>query len=262
MEACETNHLLKVLNPSVWERFAKRFERIDLRRGDTVQDSSRRARLIFPSSGLIAILSETLAGESVQTGAVGCDGAVGAIEALGSEQFLARGVVQVSGSGWRVGASAYRDLLNACNVFRAACQRYVETQFVEARQIMACNALHTVESRLARSILEAIERSCLDRALPVTQEALSKMVGAQRTTVAMLLSKLQRVGLIRSGRGSIEVLDKAGLERTACSCRETLQFARSEIALSDASEHTSSPAKFSVVAGTRATDRHARRSAD
>jgi CRP-like cAMP-binding protein len=229
----ESNFLLRTVDRSLSRQFASRFHHFELRRGNVLHDQGHPAVLVFPFSGLVAILSETLAGESVQTGMVGCDGAIGAAEALGSGQFLSKAIVQVSGVGVRLSANHYRDLLESSNAFRTASERHMEAQLVEARQIVACNALHTVESRLARSILEALERSCLKQTLPITQEGLSQMLGVQRTTVAVLLSKLQREGLLRNGRGAIEVLDKPGLERTACSCRETLLFARSEIGVSN-----------------------------
>lgn len=230
----QSNWLLRTIEGSARKSFESQLHRYELRRGAVLHDSGdQAASVIFPEYGLVAVMSETLAGESVQTGMIGCDGAVGAIKALGSGQFLPKGLVQVHGSAWRVSACVYRDLLNHCDDFRAALERYVEVQLIEARQIMACNALHSVESRLARALLETRERSCLDGVLPLTQEALSHMLGAQRTTIAVFVSKLQRHGLLRSGRGMIELLDTAGLESIACSCRETLKFVRAEITGSD-----------------------------
>ena len=72
-----------------------------------------------------------------------------------------------------------------------------------------------MESRLIRSILDVLDRSCIDGALP--------------PTIAVAMSKLQRAGLIKSGRGAVEIRDKATLERLACNCRKTLQLARTEI---------------------------------
>jgi hypothetical protein len=107
--------------------------------------------------------------------------------------------------------------------------KYVEFLLMESRQFVLCNALHTVESRLCRSILDALERSGLERALPVTQESLAQMLGAQRTTIAACVSKLYRDGVLKGGRGTLEILDRPGLERLACSCRETMRYARGEL---------------------------------
>ena len=226
----EENALLEPLEDSTKVHFAPRFQRVRLNRGEVLHNQGQAVdRVFFPVTGLIAIHSETLAGESVQTGMVGCDGVVGAPEAVGSGQHLCKAVVLIPGAALRLSASGYRELLDESAAFRSAMGRFAELQLLEARQLMACNALHGVDSRLGRAILEALERSCLEHVLPLTQEALAQMLGAQRTTVAVSLSKFQRRGLIKNGRGAVELRDAAGLERAACNCRKTLQFARGEI---------------------------------
>jgi CRP-like cAMP-binding protein len=228
--AFEDNALLRAMEPDVRKRFGAHLSPTELRRGAVLHNQSQAVdRIYFPLTGLIGILSETLAGESVQTGMVGCDGATGVVEVVGSGQHLSKAVVQIPGIALRLSAVNYRQLLNDSSAFRWAAERYVEMLLMEARHVMACNALHPVESRLGRSILDALDRSCLEEVLPLTQEALAQMLGAQRSTVAVFLSKFQRMGLIRNHRGAIEIRDKAGLERLACSCRKTLQFAREEI---------------------------------
>ncbi len=225
-----TNALLQALEPSARARFLPRFQRIELRRRQTLHHPGQLAETVyFPLSGLVAVLSETLDGDSVQTGMVGCDGAVGAFEAFVGGQYFCKGVVQVPGEALRLSATSYRELFNASAVFRSAGERYIEMLLTEARQCVVCNALHPVESRLIRSILDVLDRSCIDGALPLTQETLAQMLGAQRTTIAVAMSKLQRAGLIKSGRGAVEIRDKATLERLACNCRKTLQLARTEI---------------------------------
>jgi len=111
--------------------------------------------------------------------------------------------------------------------------KYVEIQLTEARQFVACNALHAVDARLSRSVLEALERSRDGRLLPVTQETLAEMLGVQRTTVTAAVAQLQAAGALRSSRGVVEILDSGALERIACCCRETIRMARAEIYASD-----------------------------
>ncbi|HZZ67747.1 MAG TPA: Crp/Fnr family transcriptional regulator, partial [Phenylobacterium sp.] len=226
----EANGLLKRLEPSVRIQFQMQFQPVELCRGDTLHSPGQKVdRIYFPIAGLVAVLSETLAGESVQTGMIGCDGAVGVAEARGSAQPLAKSVVQVPGRAMRLSAEVYRGLYDASPRLRASVDRYIEMLLADARQSVVCNALHPVEARLSRAILQALDRSCLERVLPLTQEALAQMLGSQRTTVAAFLSKMQRAGLVSSGRGTIEVQNRAALERMSCSCRPTLEFARREI---------------------------------
>jgi Mn-dependent DtxR family transcriptional regulator len=52
----------------------------------------------------------------------------------------------------------------------------------------------------------------------MTQELIANMLGVRREGVTAAAGSLQRAGLIRYGRGHIEVLDRARLEREVCEC--------------------------------------------
>jgi len=157
------------------------------------------------------------------------DGALGVFEACGTRQSAFLAEVQVEGSALVMAADDYRRMYEASEALRTAVHKYVEILLTEARQFVACNALHSVEARLCRSVLEALERSRDGRTLPATQEVLAQMLGVQRTTVTAAISRLQASGSLRSTRGALEVLDAGALERAACCCRDTLRMARSEI---------------------------------
>jgi CRP-like cAMP-binding protein len=94
----------------------------------------------------------------------------------------------------------------------------------------ACNALHPVEARMARWLLHF--RDHIDRdMLPLTQEALSQMLGVRRTTVTLLMRKLRASGGIRSDRrGQIEI-DRSRLAAMACECHRTMRLEVEEIFL-------------------------------
>jgi CRP-like cAMP-binding protein len=62
-------------------------------------------------------------------------------------------------------------------------------------QSTACNAMHTVERRLARWLLMAQDR--MGRAdFPLTQKFIAMMLGASRPTVTVVAGALQEAGLI------------------------------------------------------------------
>lgn len=226
----DSNALLAALEPATRARFSGLFQHVELRRGEVLHSDGQPVEwAYFPLTGLVAILTQTVAGDSVQTGMVGCNGGVGVLEAFGSGYFRCRGEVQIPGTALRLGVGRYREMVHSSRGLQDAVEQHLEMLVTEARQLMACNALHSIESRLSRSILDALDRSCLKTVLPLTQEALAQMLGAQRTSVSGCLARLQRAGLIRSSRRAIEVLDVPRLERIACDCRESLAVAKEEI---------------------------------
>lgn len=226
----DKNQLLRAIEPAVRTRFADKLQSGALKRGEVLySQGSDLSQVYFPLSGLIGIQAETADGEAVESSLVGREGAIGAFEACGSRKFFAEAVVQIPGEAARMSAAAYRELFDASPDLRTAVHRYVEQLMSETRQFVLCNSLHPVEARLARIILEALDKSGIEDTLPLTHHALARMLGAQRTTVALIVSRAQRDGVLSGRRGTITVEDRAALERLACGCREALQFARETI---------------------------------
>ena len=87
----------------------------------------------------------------------------------------------------------------------------------------ACNALHPVQVRMARWLLHLSDHIDHD-VLPLTQEALSQILGVRRTTVTLSMRNLRARGAIRSDqRGRIEI-DRLQLATAACECHDTMRL--------------------------------------
>ena len=85
----------------------------------------------------------------------------------------------------------------------------------------ACNALHPIEARFCRWLLQSADRSASDT-VALTQEFLAEMLGVRRTSVTEVARKVQNAGVITYSRGVIKILDRAALMRMSCECYETL----------------------------------------
>ena len=84
-------------------------------------------------------------------------------------------------------------------------------------QSVMCGALHTVEERLSRWLLMTHDRRGTDE-LDLTQEFIAQMLGVRRPSVTVVAGVLQSAGLIRYNRGRVTVVDRKGLEASACEC--------------------------------------------
>jgi hypothetical protein len=95
--------------------------------------------------------------------------------------------------------------------------RYNDVLLAQVQQSVACNALHGLEARLCRWLLQT--HDCIDgNVIPLTQEFLGQMLGVRRTTVTIAARLLHSAGLIRYRRGLIHIIDRAALEDIACEC--------------------------------------------
>jgi CRP-like cAMP-binding protein len=91
--------------------------------------------------------------------------------------------------------------------------------FVQAEQMAACNASHDVISRVSGRLLRLRDLAQSDR-LPVTQEALARMLGVRRNSISLAAGALHDAGAIRYSRGQIEIVDAHVLTDRCCECYE------------------------------------------
>jgi Mn-dependent DtxR family transcriptional regulator len=70
--------------------------------------------------------------------------------------------------------------------------------------------------------LQAADRNGSNQ-LPLTQEHLAETLGVRRTTVTLLEQQLQDRGLIKNNRANIVIVDRAGLEASACQCYQIIR---------------------------------------
>ena len=105
----------------------------------------------------------------------------------------------------------------ARSVFRDLMTRYMHAHVGLIMQSTACNAIHTVEQRLARWLLMAHDRVRADK-FPLTQEFVAMMLGVSRPSVTIVAGTLQKSGLITYRRGLLEIVDREKLEAASCEC--------------------------------------------
>lgn len=224
------NAVLTALAPEDASRLTDRGVLVDLKFGETLYESGDTVdHVYFPESGLISLLLTTLDGRAAEAGMVGFEGALALVEACGSGIVHPRAMVQVPGKAWRVRARDCQALSKESPGFCRAVWSRMEFQLVESRQAATCRSFHPVEARLARWLMECLDRGKADRQLAMTQEFIAAMLGVQRTTVSAFTPELQKGGLIRYGRGKIEVIDPHGLENLACECRTVIRQERKRL---------------------------------
>ena len=217
------NALLRALGDDEFERLRPHLNEVELELGDVLYAAGDPVPFVcWPEIGLLSIVASSMEGQSVETSMIGREGAAGLIEACGAGPSYLTVLVQVEGRGWRAPARACRELAEQSAGFRRVVWNFAEIMLAESRQSVVCQAMHSVEGRCARWLLETRDRSGVGDRLPLTQEYLAAMLGVQRTTVNPIAGSLQRRGLINYSRGRIDIVDPTGLEGAACDCRRSL----------------------------------------
>jgi CRP-like cAMP-binding protein len=174
-------------------------------------------QVVFPHSGMISILAVTDDGEAIETAVIGSEGALGALAGLGVRRAFGRAMVQIPGSAARISVSQLQKAARESDRIRDMILRSSEALMIQAHQAAVCGALHGVEARLARWLLQAQDRTG-SSSIELIQEFLAQVLGVRRTTVNLAVRTLQDAGLIRYRRGEVEIRDRSGLMNQSCSC--------------------------------------------
>ena len=191
---------------------------VSLKRGQVLREPGRATEYVyFPHGGVITLMVLMVDGRAVETAMISREGVVGAMAGLGLDLPLARAVVQVASIATRVAAEDFRRVVQASDQLRDLLVRYQEVLLGQVQITAACNALHPIEARLARWILQTRDR-VTDERIPLTQEQLSRMLGVRRGTVSAIAARFQAAGIISYTRGALTINDRAKLEATACEC--------------------------------------------
>jgi CRP-like cAMP-binding protein len=175
----------------------------------------------FPHNGMLSLLSVLKDGRAVETATVGREGVVGAMAGLGLYKSLLRAVVQLPLEVTKIPASSFRKAAACSDAVRNLCIRYNEVILSQAAITAACNAVHVIEARFCRWLLQSADHAG-SNTVTLTQEFLAEMLGVRRTSVTEVAIKIQAAGIIEYSRGVITILDRRALELLSCECYSTL----------------------------------------
>jgi CRP-like cAMP-binding protein len=229
------NRLLISLDQADFALLAPHLRCVSLLQGQVLQEQEAPVgQVYFPLSGVVSLISVMQGGEVVETATIGREGAVGAFGGLGPWNAFSRAVVRLPGTAAVMSVAHFQAAVGQSDRIRNLL-RYKEALLAQVQQTAACNALHPLEARLARWLLQTLDRT-EDPKLPLTQDFMAQMLAVRRTTVTLIAGQLQEAGLISYRRGLVVVLDRPRLEEAACECYRTIRrrtdavFADNEVA--------------------------------
>jgi CRP-like cAMP-binding protein len=172
----------------------------------------------FVERGMAACILRLANGFEGASAMIGPEGLIG-LHAMAEVGLAAphETVVQVPVLAQRVSAALLREALGQNSQLLSSVFRFNEALRLQLAQSTVCNLHHNLPQRLARWLLMAFDRINSDE-LPLTQEALSGMLGAGRASVAHAAGILRDAGAVSYQYGRISLRDREILEDTSCEC--------------------------------------------
>jgi CRP-like cAMP-binding protein len=228
MPAAMKNRILKALPSKEYRILAPHLKPLLLPKGLVLYEVGERIRdVFFPEDGVVSYLSGTSDGNTLEVSVIGHEGVVGIASLLG-ESTAFRAVVQIPGRAYVMKRDILRREIRRYEALNRLLLHYTNALVVQVAQTAVCNKFHSVQERFCRWLLMAHDSSEAD-SLPMTQEALARVLGSRRASVSVVAGGFQKRGAIRYSRGVIRILDRRYLESSTCECYETISAAHSKV---------------------------------
>jgi len=217
-EVLHKNQLLGAFEAPARARILAQMQPVALKLGTVVCESGGQLdHVYFPEGSVLSLLTVLENGSAIECANIGREGAFGLFAAMYSRVSFNQCVVQLEGAMIRCPVEALRSEFESSMGVRNLLVSYSETLLSQVMQTVACNSLHTVEERVCRWLLMMHDRA-EGETLTYTHEFLSRMLGANRTSISLAAQSLQNAGLISYRRGLMQVLDRSGMEKASCEC--------------------------------------------
>ena len=212
------NRILRTLPKEEYEQLLPHLELLRFPMGRVVHEAGQEmTHVYFPNHGVLSMLTVLQNGDVIEIATVGNEGMADLSVFLGLNVSNSRLLVQVPGDTMRMEIGPFKELVAELDGLRTALGHFMVSMFTLVSQSAACNRLHPIEERAARWLLMTHDRVDSDN-FPITHDFLASMLGVRRPSVTVAAGMLQKAGFIRYSRGQVRVLDRAGLEASACEC--------------------------------------------
>jgi CRP-like cAMP-binding protein len=220
------NRLLALVPQEERERLAPMFELVELDLRQTVYEEDQPIEHVyFPLNGVVSLVSMMEDGRGIEVATIGNEGMAGLpvfLQASLTSSHMS--FSQVPGQALRMPAGQFGDFLGSSQDggLHTVLNRYTQALMSMIARAVACNALHSVQQRACRWLLQTHDRVGTDEFI-LTQEFLGQMLGVTRASVNEVAKELQDAGAIDYTRGRMTILDRRQLESRSCECYSVIR---------------------------------------
>jgi CRP-like cAMP-binding protein len=217
------NRLLLALPTRQLKRIAPALERVPLELEHVLLDAdSSLDHVYFPERGVISVLAVYADGDVIEMATIGREGCSGVQAIFGAKISSVRLLVQMPGTAWKMPRAEFKRAMETIPGFHTLMFSYVQAFLEQVLVSVACNGAHSLKQRLARWLLMMRDRDD-DDTMPMTQNLMAEMLGAQRPSVTVVARELERDGAIKRGRGAVTIVDRQRLAKASCECYQLVR---------------------------------------
>lgn len=217
------NAIIQGLDGNGLARLTDECDVVELKVRDQIYTAEERINeVFFPLDSVLSVVTRMSEGGLIEVGTIGREGCSAIPLLMGASTTANDCFCQVPGRAIKVRADRFHALRNQDSNFRALLDRFLQGYVNFLGQLAGCNRLHSVYERSSRWLLLTHDRVGRN-SIALTHEYLAMMLGSRRSGVSIALSALRKAGYINYSHGQITILDRDGLEDTACECYTVAQ---------------------------------------
>jgi CRP-like cAMP-binding protein len=223
VEKQSANHLLNALEPAAFERVAQRLTRVTLRPKQVVYKPNEPIEhVLFPENAVLCLITVMSNGYTIEASTVGREGASWISASVGAPSMPCETIVVIEGTASKLLIDDLDRELKADGHFRDVLTEYSHALLIASMRTAACNGLHGLQERCARWMLMTLDRVDSDR-FAVTKDFLSQLLGTTRPTASLLVSTLEKAGMLHVEGRWVTLADRQRLEDAACECYDIIR---------------------------------------
>jgi CRP-like cAMP-binding protein len=222
--ACSLNKLLATLPAGEYQRLQGNLILMPLNMRQVLHKEGQPIREVyFPSGGACTLTKTMQDGQTAEVATIGNEGVIGAGVFFGDKLSASDTFVQVAGcSAYKISTEHFMAEMERRQALYNRVTRYMQALLTQVMQTTVCNGLHSAEQRCCRWLLMTCDRVGTTE-LKLTHEFLAIMLGVRRPTVTLIMQSLHVAGLVDTMRGSINIVNLAGLEAASCECYQSVK---------------------------------------
>ena len=219
------NAFLDRLPPASLERLLPLLERVRVQRDQVIDEPAYPMKYAdFPVTALLSLIGHSENGSTLELDMIGAEDMKGlpkCLSAIWIPVAPVQFVVQESGEVLRLKASSFQAAVEQDRALHRAVCLFYAGRLAEANLIAFCNRFHSVDQQLSRWLLCRLSHTRKPE-FDITHERIAALLGVRRQAVQLAACKLQRAGTLSYRHGHVNVLNRSGLEASACVCHEMI----------------------------------------
>lgn len=217
MRTIERNRLLLKLTEPDLRAFAPFMQEVYLTKGQILLEPDTLIHYVyFPVDCICSILAATKSELVIEVGMFGFEGMSNLVVTPGDRTFF-RTIVIAQGTALRVNAEDFTRAIHKLPSLSEVALRHRESAAVQFGYSAHAHGSFTIEARLARWILMAIDRWS-GAELPITHDLMASLLCVRRSGITTAIAVLEGTGAIKATRGLVTVRNREKLQELAGGC--------------------------------------------